>query len=242
MQRKPQPYSDTLGLRLIDALVLAHGALFRAADAIEAAERLQISTSHTYKLLHQLTRSGFLRRLPTGLYVVSTPSAGGAEPHSFAIATQLVRPSAISHWSALHHWGLVEQVPFVVTTSTPKSVVTPEMRGQSPEGPAQRDTHAAWQIDGVRYEYVRIPARDMFGIEEVWVDARSRVPIFDRERALLDAFFHFRGFGAGGLGAQVLAAHPGEVDHDKLVRYAERMERPRLLARVKSALAKVSTP
>jgi predicted transcriptional regulator of viral defense system len=163
------------------------------------------------------------------------------EPHSFAIATHLVRPSAISHWSALQHWGLVEQVPFVVTASTPKVVVTPDMRRKPTDKPVPRLERGAWVIDGVRYEFIRIRAQDMFGIDQVWVDARTQVPMFDKERALLDAFVHFRGLGAGGLGEQILAEHLQELDADKLLRYAERMGRPKVSARVGAAVARAAS-
>ena len=235
MQQRAPGYATSAGIRLLELLVERHGELFVTGEVVEAAETLGISRSHAYKLLHALTRSRFLRRLPTGLYVVSSAIAGGAEPHSFAIATHLVRPSAISHWSALHHWGLIEQVPFVVTASTPKSVVTPEMRKPS-ETPVRRREHAGWVIDGIRYEFIRIQPRDMFGIDQIWVDARAQVPIFDKERALLDAFVHLRGFGAAGLGEQILAEHPEEIDREKLVRYAVEMGRPRVMTRVRSAL------
>ena len=66
--------------------------------------------------------------------------------------------------------------------------------------------------------------------------ARAQVPIFYKERALLDAFVHLRGFGAAGLGEQILAEHPEEIDREKLVRYAEEMGRPRVMTRVRSAL------
>src|ERR1700730_9682859 len=72
-----------------------------------------------------------------------------------------------------------------------------------------------------RHEFTRIRSRDMFGIEQVWVDARTQVPMFDKERALQDAIGQLRGFGAGGLGEQVLAERSGEIDREKLVRYGE---------------------
>jgi predicted transcriptional regulator of viral defense system len=240
MQQKTADYAGISGIRLLERLVGQHGELFTSDEAVEGARDLGISTTYAYKLLHELTRSGYLRRLPKALYVVQSPIAGGVEPHSFAIATHLVRPSAISHWSALHHWGLVEQVPFVVTASTPKVVVTPDMRRKPDEAPVQRREHGAWVVDGVRYEFIRIRPPDMFGIDDVWVDARTRVPMFDRERALLDAFIHLRGFGAGGLGEQILAEHPDEVDRERLLRHAERMGRPRVSARVRQALARTA--
>jgi predicted transcriptional regulator of viral defense system len=236
MQQRSGDYAGISGIRLLEHVVEAHGELFATDEVVEGAQSLGLSRTHAYKLLHELTRSGYLRRLPKGLYVVKSPIAGGVAPHSFAIATHLVRPSAISHWSALQYWALVHQVPFVVTASTPKVVVTPEMRQKEPKRSSKRREHAAWVVDGVRYEFIRIRPEDMFGIEQVWVDSRTRVPIFDRERALLDAFLHLRGFGAGGLGGQILTEHLQEIDRDKLLRYAERMGRPRVLARVRLAL------
>lgn len=234
-------YARTAGVRLLDHLVDRHGLLFTSGEAVLAGAELGLSAGHVYKLLHDLARSGYLRRLAKSLYTVESPLAIGAAPHSFAIATHLVQPSAISRWSALQHWGLVEQVPFVITASTPKVVVTPAMRS---EVPRQRDrsarSHAAWVIDGVRYEFVRIPADHMFGIDYVWVDARSQVPMFDRERALLDAFVQMRGFGAGGLGEQVLAEHWQDVDVRKLVGYARQMGRPLPMRRLADAWRRVT--
>lgn len=237
MQQRTPGYAGISGIRLLEHLVERHGEIFATDESVAAAQRLGISRSHAYKLLHELTRSGYLRRLPKGLYVLQSPIAGGVEPHSFAIATHLVRPSAISHWSALQHWGLVEQVPFGVTASTPKVVVTPDMRQKSSRASARPRQHGAWVIDGIHYEFIRIRPQDMFGIDQVWVDARTQVPLFDKERALLDAFVHLRGFGAGGLGEQILAEHRQGLDADKLLRYTERMGRPRVSARVASALA-----
>ena len=238
MQQSLAGYAGISGIRLLERVTELHGELFASGEAVEAGRSLGLTSSHTYKLLHELARSGYIRRLAKGFYAIQSPLAGGVAPHTFAIATRLVRPSAISHWSALHHWGLVEQVPFVVTASTPKVVVTPELRRSAGRSPADRRQHAAWVIDGIRYEFIRIRSRDMFGIEDVWVDSRTRVPMFDKERALLDTFVQLKRFGAGGLGEQILAQHADDIDGDKLLRYAETMERPKAFARVKAALAR----
>lgn len=236
-------YAGSIGVRLLERISETVGPVFSADEALQVAQGLRISASHTYKLLHLLAASSYLRRMAKSLYVIESPLAGGGTPHSFAVATKLVKPSAISHWSALEHWGLVDQIPMVVTASTPKSVVTPEMRTPSTEDThtksRQTQRHAAWIVDGIRYEYTRIPPHDMFGIDQVWVDSRTRVPMFDRERALLDAFVHLRGFGAGGLGGQILSEHWGEIDVAKLSRYADRMGRERVSKRVGTAIDEV---
>lgn len=209
------------------------------AEALQAAHELGISTAHAYKLLSQMSHSDWLQRLKYGLYVPHLP--GSPPAHSFAIATRLAEPAAISHWSALHHWGLVDQVPFGVTASTPRSIVPPSARRPTLSDESASKRHAAWVIDGVRYEFIRIPARDLFGIEQVWVDASTAVTMFDRERAVLDAFVHFKGFGAGGLGDELVATHSDDLDTRRLLSYAAEMGRPLVLARVRRALDAAGT-
>lgn len=63
-----------------------------------------------------------------GLYTTIGMESVANITHSFLIATHLVQPSAISHWSALQHHGLTEQIPQIITASTPTKVVTPSMR------------------------------------------------------------------------------------------------------------------
>jgi len=50
---------------------------------------------------------------------------------AFALGMALVEPSAVGGWAALNHHGLTEQIPRVITLTTPKRIVTPAMRGSS---------------------------------------------------------------------------------------------------------------
>jgi len=211
------------------------GPVFTAEEAIRAGEALGISPAYTRRLLSRLASGGLLRRLKGGLYCTAgILEQTGGHPHDFAIATKIVQPSAISHESALHHWGLIEQVPMRVTASTPKSFVTPSMR-QTTLGRSTAAGHD-WVIDDVRYHFVRVAAAAMFGIQQEWVDATARVPIFDRERALLDVFA-YRRTGGSELGDEILAQHLDEVDLDRLVAYGEQLDRPVVLKRVQAAVA-----
>ncbi len=230
------PY-ELAGIRLLEAVAEEHGEIFTSAEAAQVASRLGLSRVHTRKLVSRLASGGYLRRLRNRLYAVGPRFGSPGVPHAFAVATHLVQPSAISHWSALHHWGLVDQVPLVVSASTPKSVTPPELRDGRRER-MMKQGHSAWVIDGVRYEYIRIPEQDMFGIRDVWVDDRTQVPMFDAERALLDAFVHLRGFGQSGLGMQILTERGDQVDFEKLMEYARRMGRPAVLQRLESAIAR----
>lgn len=64
--------------------------------------------------------TGWIVALRRCLYTISPALPGVPPAHEFEIAMRLVRPAAISPWSALHHHGLTEQAPqtvFVLTTT-----------------------------------------------------------------------------------------------------------------------------
>ena len=49
--------------------------------------------------------------------------------------------------------------------------------------------HHLWHAAGLDFRYVTVvPKRFDFGIEQVWLDERFRVPVTDRERTVLDLF------------------------------------------------------
>ncbi|MBN1856198.1 MAG: hypothetical protein JW846_04520 [Dehalococcoidia bacterium] len=203
--------------RLLRALMEQGLVVFSIAEARHVAEQEAIPASSVAPLLANLTRSEWVSRLRRGLYVMSGPVPGTTPVHSFTIATHLVVPSAISHWSALHYHGLTEQIPRVVTAFTPKSVVTPGMR--RPAAAERRRKHA-WTIQGVRYEYVTVKPEHYFGVEPVWVDEHSQVGITDKERTILETFISPRTFGGLGQAMGILQEHLGSLQISKLIDYA----------------------
>ena len=222
-------YGDQVGLRLLRTLAQERGQIITAEDAVAAGSDQGASPAHVYKVLSEMAGSGLIRRLKGGLYAIEAPLGGRGAPHDFAIATHLARPSAISHWSALHHWGLMDQVPLrTVTASTTQRVPSP------PGSPG----HAGWIIDGITYRFVRVPEQHMFGIVDVWVDSETRVPFFDRERTVLDAFVQTRDFGRGHVGEMLMATHHDDLDLDRLAHYAEKLGRAVVVKRVRHALSK----
>jgi predicted transcriptional regulator of viral defense system len=230
----------THGTRLLRALAEEGRQIFSTAEGREVALRIGVPEGYVGRLLTLMVRNGWLVRLRRGLYATSGVASGAVEVHPFAIATRLVSPSAISHWSALNYHGLTEQVPRVVTAFTPKPVVTPSMRAPN----EARRTRHAWEVAGVRYEYVSVKKEHFFGIEEVWVDADSRVPITDPERTALEAFISPRMFGGIGMALGILEEHIQELDADKLVEYASRYGKTSVAKRVGWALerAQVAEP
>jgi predicted transcriptional regulator of viral defense system len=211
-------YARPAGIVLLDALLAGGRRLFTVEDARAIANTLGMRPSVLPGLLHSLAASGWVRRLRNGLYAVDETRRGGPAPHPFAIATALVQPSAISHWSALAYHGLTEQVPRMVTASTPKDIVTPRMRsGHSHSLPA-----SVWEIDGLAIRYFRVQPARFWGFDEVWVDEFSRVRITDRERTVLDGFLAPEVFGSIAEAIGALEEHLTEIDVPRLVGYALR--------------------
>ncbi len=242
-------YGETLGVKLLRGLADRGSFIFTTEEAKAVAADLAIPDTYLPQLLSKLAAGGWLLRLRRGLYAGMGRLPGEVEVHPFAVAANLVSPSAISHWSALHHHGLTEQVPRHVTASAPKKVVTPSMRAASPRDrevearPAgRRAGRHTWEINSVEYEYYTITPDRFFGIEEVWVDEHFRVPIYDRERSLLDCFATPRHFGGLSEALGILEEHASELDLEKFAQYALRYGKASVAKRVGWALDRMGAP
>jgi predicted transcriptional regulator of viral defense system len=231
----PSEQATGAALRLIREVTLAEGPLFSSTAAMAVARRLGISADAAYKALSLAARAGIASRLKGGLYRAAPPFGPPRVPE-FLVATKLVQPSVISGQSALSHWGLIDQIPLhIVTASTPKTVLPPMSRGGSHSESGQSGRHG-WVVEGVTYTYRKIPQAEMFGISDVWLDTETQVPMFDRERAVLDTFLHPRAEGTGHLGDALLEEHLQDLDLDKLQRYAETSGKARVIARVAASV------
>lgn len=227
------PYGETAGVRLITALEGAGSDPFTALQAAREGVALGLTRTHVARLLHLLATAGWITRVKKGVYVINDPVTRAPRAHPFAIGAALVTPSAVSHWSALQHWGLTEQIPASVMLSSPKRTSPPT--GES----SARAARPAWVVRGVRYEVVAVTEARFFGVTQVWVNERNQVPIFDRERALLDAFLHFHVFGSLSTALEVLEAHLADIEVERLVRYAVQLKVAAVVKRVGWALERL---
>lgn len=182
-----------------------------------------------------MERNGWITKLRRGFYVRSNAINGGVQVHPFAIATTLVKPSAISHWSALHYHGLTDQIPRVINAFTYKKVVTPSMRAN--DDSSTSGGHA-WIIEGIRYEFTTVKEEHFFAVEDVWIDEFSRIPITDKERTVLETFISPRKFGGIGEGLGIIGASLNSLDIPKLVKYAQKYNKISVAKRVGWTLEK----
>lgn len=227
-----------LGLNLLRAVAERGRAIFTAADARQIASETGIASSYLSILLHRLIQAGLVQHVKRGTYALTTGLLGFPEAHLFAVGMALIDPCAVSGWAALNHHGLTEQIPQVITLTTPRRIVTPAMRGAA----RMAASSSIWEVAGQRYEILTVVPAHYFGYEEIWLgDSQAR--IFDRERALLDCFALPRRFGGLAEGLGILEEHLHELDIDRLVDHARRYGTISVAKRVGFALerAGVST-
>jgi predicted transcriptional regulator of viral defense system len=237
-------YAQSQGMVLLNQIVETVGPLF-TVDQVKsvqlqasAAAGQTLTSQRINSLLSQLARAGWIERLKRGTYAVRTPLFG-TEIHPYAVAAALVSPLAISHWSALAHYGLTTQIPPMVQASTTSVVVTPEMR----QGEAYRPRgRAAWRALGLEFEFIHVQPRRFFGFQEEWVSQWHRAQITDPERTVLDLFATPQVFGSLQTGLETLEAQLDQLDVDQLVAYALRYGVAATIKRLGWALETLDAP
>jgi predicted transcriptional regulator of viral defense system len=201
----------TKALQLARSLAEQGQRLFSLNDARKTADHIQLDIKDMKRALLSLKSQGWIHALKRDLYCLDSIFLRGQPVHEFEIATHLVAPSAISHFSAFHTHELTDQIPQIVFATTPTGASLPRV----PRG--DLFTHK-----GVRYCYSQVKNEHFFGIEHVWM-GEARIPITDLERTLLDGLMKPK--YCGGF-MEVLAAYsvPQELNIPKLVDYALRLD------------------
>ena len=233
-----KPY-ESQGFRLLHDLFTQGKRIFNMNDIKEAARRQNIPPGQLGKILSNLAKRGRLLRIRRGLYVGIGLVADQANAHPFVISAYLIQPSAISHWSALQHHGLTEQVPQVITASTTKKVLTPSMREKQTQ---KSKVKHAWEVAGVRYEYINVQEKHFFGIEKLWLDEHFVVSLTDKERTLLDVFIYPKMFGGIGEALGILVNSLSTIDVQKLIGYVIQYDKKSVAKRLGWALEYFGVP
>lgn len=176
------------------------------------ADRFNVPKPKAYQTLQRLKKGGWIREVERGKYLTLGLQPAHVLSNPLFIATQIARPGYVSFWSALHWYGLTEQVPhtvFVATTRKKSSV----------------------EFEGYTFQYVRLKPFKFFGYQRERVGNLS-VLIAEKEKALIDALDQPR--YAGGIAeiAKCLANARDELDRDKLIEYANRMRNASLRSRL----------
>ena len=205
------PPGTTKALQLARGLAEQGSRIFSSKDAKKTAENLNLDMKDMKGALASLKAQGWIHSLKRDLYCLDAIFLGGQSVHEFEIATHLVTPSAISHFSALHYHGLTDQIPQIVFATTPTGTSIPRVVSGD-----------LYTYRGVRYHYTQVKREHFFGIEEVWI-GEARIPITDLERTLLDGLMKPK--YCGGI-QEVLSAYSNaqDVNIAKLIEYALQLD------------------
>ena len=224
---------ESHGYLLLRELFTQGKRVFTMHDIKALSIAQNISPAQLRKILSNLTKRGSLLRLRRGLYVGIGLHADHADINPFVVSAYLIQPSAISHWSALQYHGLTEQVPQIITASTTTKIQTPSMREKDQHNPNEKH---AWEVKGIRYEYIYVPDKHYFGLEKIWRDENYLVNITDKERTLLDVFINPKMFGGIGEALGILENSLYTLDIKKLVSYAIQYDKKSVSKRLGWAL------
>ena len=208
-----------VGVELVRALAAEGDRVFTTQRARELCSRVDLNESYLLEALHHLRRNGWIVSLRRGLYAMSPRVPGVTPAHEFEIAMYLVDPAAISHWSAMQHHGLTEQVPGRVFVLTTRESSVPRARGSR----ADR-ADGGYPVADTIYRFVQVKPERFFGTEKAWV-GEARATITDPERTLIDGLTMPQYCGDF---AEVLNAFQvrGEaIDLDRIIAYALRLDK-----------------
>lgn len=184
-------------------LLLQHGLYVFESRTLAAL--LGVESSRLAHLLQRMEQEGLVVRVERGKYVLLGLESAQTLANPLSVASQLVTPSYVSFWSALHFHGLTEQAPRTVFVA-----VTRQKR--------------PFAFRGTTFQFVRLAPHMFFGYRREMLVGLS-LTVADEAKAILDSLY-LPG-NAGGLTevAKALRAAllDGRVETAQLVEYARRM-------------------
>lgn len=192
-------------------LLLKLGGSGKTMFTTEEAQALtDLSPDRLNSLLYRLTQKQWLKRLERGTYLIVPLEAGLDREWSenrFVMASYLVKPYAISYWSALSHWNLTEQLPRAVFVQT-----------------TRRKGKREKTVLGVPFVFVTLSQQRFFGFRPQWFDGR-KVQITDVEKTIADCLDRpdlCGGVAEAAKGIRI-AWQEERLDPQQVVEYAARM-------------------
>ncbi|MBO8151107.1 MAG: hypothetical protein DRP92_07475 [Candidatus Neomarinimicrobiota bacterium] len=168
----------------------------------------------TKVILSRLEKKGWVERIEKGKYMIIPLGAekGKYTLNEFVIGSLLVEPYAIAYWSALHQYGLTEQIPgtvFIQTTS--------------------RKKRQKIEIFGVEYQIVRVKKDKFFGFRKEWI-GETQVCITNKEKTIIDCLDKPQ--YCGGVIEVAKSLKRKNFSTERLSAYAKKMENSGVLRRL----------
>ena len=197
-------------IRILEYLA-KKGNTFTFSDVLKISN---VQRNVLWVILSRLEKNGWIERIEKGKYMIIPIGAekGKYTLNEFVIGSLLVKPYAIAYWSALHYYGLTEQIPntiFIQTTA--------------------RKKRQKIKIFGVDYKIVRVKESKIFGIRKEWIE-ETEINITEKEKTIMDCLDKPQ--YCGGVIEVAKALKNGEFDKNKLISYAKKMENSGVIRRL----------
>ncbi len=228
-------YSQTQGIKLLEAAIQAFGPVFSLEQLKQIASDQGLSISHLRVLISSLAAAGWIEIIKRGRYVVKSPIFTG-EISPFAIAAALMQPMAISHWSACSQHGFTTQNPTMIQASTPKNIVTPEMRTGKANSPRGR---AIWLANNLQFEFIHVQRQRFWGFNKIWVNSWQQVNVTDPARTALDLIARPDIFGGISAAFEILESSLNQINLTTLIEYTIRYDMGSVIKRMGWILEKL---
>lgn len=186
-------------------------------DVVETDDIIKLLESEKTgrKVIRNLVRKGWLTRLVGGRYLFQPPERGAesiGENNPLAVASAVLDESYVGWWSAASYHGFTTQKPATVFVAVRKQM-------------------APRIIEGAEIRFVLVEARKFFGFNSYNVYGRS-VRISDLEKTLLDCIDRPDLAGGPTELTRIVHAAMAEVDQEKLVAAAMKVNSKSLLQRL----------
>lgn len=181
----------------------------------EATVILKADNKQVKKLLHDLAKRGWLRRIEKGKYFLVPLTVDATKPYTinqFLIASKLVHPYYIGFWNMLHYYGYTEQLVNTIFVVSPKKKKN-------------------LSLLGINYKFVKTHEKKMFGLAEIKVNDMA-VQVSDREKTLLDCLDHPEYCGGITEAVKGIWNARNEIDAVKLLNYAKKMRNSAVIKRL----------
>ena len=205
-----------VGIELVRLLASENNRIFTIDRARELAPRAGIKDSYLYESLYHLRRNGWITPIRRGLYALSVP--GTFPVHEFEIAMNLASPAAISHWLAMNHHGLTDQIPRTIFVLTTTGSSFPRARGIKNRGMSYR----GYKSGNTLYRFIQVKPEHFFGTEEILI-GNTLVSITDPERTLLDGLCRPQYCGGFAEALHAFNVIGDNLNMKRIVKYALRL-------------------
>ncbi len=200
----------TLGVQsanLVASLYEEEREIFEVSDVCRLSG---LTPKSARSLVGKLVNRGIATRLKPGLFQIVPPRLGKERQYigdPYLIAAKLIGDTQyfISHASAMDLHGMLTQ-PQLVVFITVSETRRPEM------------------IHGIEYRFVHAKEEYFFGLIDHWIVKAHKVKVSDIERTIIDGLRMPQFCGGISEVAKALWIRKSDVDTQKLLDYADRLD------------------